>query len=145
MLNLLKTRVLSAEEELRILQRLQSLESISLPAITLLYKQSCQRHEMAWEFVEPFSSFLIHTNQSASAKQLLESFTKTKQKDVTEEVIMAKSILASIALSEKRFAEGLKILTQLENTEQAPVLILKARLLEGMEKKKMQRLGQWKH
>lgn len=135
MLSLLRTSVLSADEELRILQRLQSLGSLSLPAITMLYKQSCQRHAMAWEFVEPCCTFLIHTNQSASARHMLESFTKIQQKIGTEEAIRAKAILASMALSDKRYSDGLKNLTELENTEQATVLILKARLLEGLGKK----------
>ncbi len=90
MLSLLKASVLSPDEELRILQRLQSLGSLSLPAITVLYKQSCQRYAMDWEFVEPCCGFLIKTNQTASARQLLESFTKIQQKNGTKESILAK-------------------------------------------------------
>lgn len=135
MISLLKTGMLSADEELRILQRLQSLGSLPMPALSMLYKQSSQRHALAWEFVEPCCSFLVSTHQLASARQMLESFVKKEENIGSEELIRARSILASIALSEKRYADGIKVLAQLENTEQAPVLILKARLLEGLGKK----------
>ncbi|MBX9952974.1 MAG: hypothetical protein K2Y39_27620 [Candidatus Obscuribacterales bacterium] len=132
MISLLKHALLTELEQLRLLKRLEKLDAVSPEALTGLYKHCAEKSPDVWEFERAYASHLMTIKQYQTASSSLAKFIGNAKKADSHEVIEAKCMLASIALSEKKYDAGLGYLSKLEDTEKAEVLTLKARLLEGL-------------
>ncbi len=135
MVALIKAAFLTENEEMRLLQRMEHLGGVSSAALTGMYRTCAEKHANAWEFVQTYCNHLMETKQNAEATRVLRTFASKGKQANSHELIQAKYQLATIALKEKRYDDGLKDIDKLENTEQSQVLILKARLLEGLNKR----------